>query len=381
MIALAFGGLVVGGKPEDTNDWSRWGGLGWRPYYDLELSDWIPEEGTEFQLYNTSSDTALVPHDPCERSCFNLISRWMNQCTRHDACSQSVPVEVPKLVSPDPRASSCFDTIGRWINQCTEHVNCSPQVPVTLPKRVIEIPIDPLASPKLWVTNGASGRYVILSHCWGTNGLMTLTTSLLSQYQEAIGLESLPNSFRDAIEITRRLGFRYLWIDALCIIQNNTKDWAQEAGNMASYYGLSTLMISATAAEDSSRGILNPRNVSHSPMLGRGRTTSLYQRLLRGGFEIDRSVLATRGWAAQERMLAPRILHYTRQQMIWECAEGLLYEAFSGAGEDNFWVATYDKSECQQYVTEALSQGKILPRYQNHNARMPERSFEDISLH
>lgn len=335
----------------------------------------------EFQLYNTSSDTSLVPHDPRQRSCFDLISRWMNQSTRHDASSQPVPVAVPKLVSPNPRESSCFGMISRWISQCTEHVKCSPQVPVTLPKRVIEIPVNPLISPKLRVTNGASGLYVILSHCWGTKGLMKLTNSVLLQYQEAIKLELLPNSFRDAIEITRRLGFRYLWIDALCIIQDDTDDWAQEAGEMASYYGLSTLMISATAAEDSSRGILNSRGVFHSPMLGTGRRTYLYQRLLRSGFEIERSVLATRGWCAQERILAPRILHYTRQQVIWECAEGLLYEAFGGAGESDFWKATYSKSECQQFVTEALSQGKIVQRYQDHNATMSQRSFEDVSLH
>ena len=284
------------------------------------------------------------------------------------------------LVSPNPRESSCFNLIDDWINQCTEHVKCSPLNPVALPKRVIEIPIDPLAPPRLRITNGALGRYVILSHCWGVKGLMTLTNSLLPQYQEAISLELLPNSFTDAIEISRRLGFRYIWIDALCIIQDNAEDWDQEAGKMASYYGLSTLMISATAAEDSSRGILNRRDVSRSPMLGKGKSFYLHQIMLRHSFQLNSSILSTRGWAAQERMLAPRILHYTRQQMIWECAECLFYEAFSSAGAIKTWHDVYSKSACQQFVTEALSQESTIPRYQDHNAKMLECGSKGISL-
>lgn len=285
-----------------------------------------------------------------------------------------------RLVPPNPRESSCFNLINDWINQCTEHVKCAPLNPVALPKRVIEIPINPLAPPRLRITNGALGGYVILSHCWGINILVKLTNSLLPQYQEGIRLELLPNSFRDAIEITRRIGFRYLWIDALCIIQNDTEDWAEEAGKMASYYGLSSLMISATAAEDSSKGILNPRDVSRSPMLGKGNRFYLRQSVLRRSFQLDSSILSTRGWAAQERMLAPRILHYTGQQMIWECAECLFCEAFSSPGSSNAWFDVYSKSACQQFVTEALSQENTIPRYQDHNAKMPECGFKDISL-
>jgi hypothetical protein len=285
-----------------------------------------------------------------------------------------------RLVPSDPRENSCFTLISRWMDQCTKHSDCSPPVPVELPKRVIEIPVDPLASPKLRMTNGALGRYVILSHCWGTRGLTTLTNSLLPHYQEGIRPELLPNSFRDAIEITRRLGFQYLWIDALCIIQNDAEDWAEEAAKMASYYGLSTLMISATAAEDSSRGILKPRDALRSPILGIRKRFFLCQDLLRSGIEIDRSVLATRGWAAQERMLAPRVLHYTKQQMIWECAEGLFCEAFSDTRVRSAARAGYCKAKCQQFVTEALSQENTVPRYQDHNAKMQKRSFESISL-
>jgi hypothetical protein len=286
-----------------------------------------------------------------------------------------------RRVPSDPRESSCLDLIRQWISQCTRHDGCSPLAPVALPKRVIEIPVNPSVPLKLRTSNGALGQYVILSHCWGSKGLVTLTNAVLSQYQEAIKLELLPKSFKDAIEITRRLGFRYLWIDALCIIQDKTEDWAKEAGKMASYYGLSTLMISATAAKDSSEGILTARSVLYSPILGREKRYYLCQSRLRSDADIDESVLATRGWAAQERMLAPRILHYTKRQMMWECAEEFRYEASDIAQYGQCFSQGYVKSVCQQYISEALSQkNTVLHSYYHDGEKVPERRFSDAFL-
>ena len=256
---------------------------------------------------------------------------------------------------PDPLDDSCFRLIDSWIDQCRMHGKCSLPTSVTLPKRVIAISIDPSESPRLRVTNNELGQYVILSHCWGKRALVALTQSLITQYQEAIQVEELPRSFKDAIEITRKLGFRYLWIDALCIIQDNAEDWAQEVVKMASYYGLSALMISATDAEDSSKGILNVRDASYSPFLGKKRKYCFQQHLFRSDWEIRESILATRGWAAQERMLAPRILHYTKRQIIWEFAVGIIPEA-SGLYTPNSFQLGYQKSKLQPLVTEALDQ-------------------------
>ena len=96
---------------------------------------------------------------------------------------------------------------------------------------------------------------------------------------------------------------------------------------MASYYGLSSLMISATAARSSHEGFLKRRRVIFSPALGEEKNYHLRYGIVEPEIDIGSSILSTRGWAAQERMLAPRIIHYTRRQMIWECAEGLACEA------------------------------------------------------
>lgn len=226
-----------------------------------------------------------------------------------------------------------------------------------LPKRVIEISNDPSVAPRLLHNSGDLGQYVVLSHCWGNTTITKLTDSMIPSFQKAIPIDQLPKSFSDAIYITRRLGFRYLWIDALCISQDNAEDWAEEAPKMASYYGGSALMISASSAEDNSKGILHDRHVPISPMMGPNKKYCLRQRLLRWDWDISHSNLSTRGWAAQERMLAPRILHFTKRQLIWECSEGFKFEASGiqetivGSGQIDY---NFSKKKLQPYVTRAF---------------------------
>jgi hypothetical protein len=267
-------------------------------------------------------------------------------------------IDCKRPVTVDASDPSCFKTILSWLGKCAEHAECARPAPVRLPKRVIEIPINASEAPKLWTTDGNQyGQYVILSHCWGSLGVTKLLNKPLIPFRDAIPLEQLPKTFEDAINITRRLGFRYLWIDALCISQDNTADWNEEAPKMASYYGQSALMIAATAAENSSKGILHNRHVPYSPIIGKDKKYCLRQKLLRWEWDIERSVLASRGWAAQERMLAPRIVHYTRRQMIWECAEDLKFEASgikdtkTGSGQVDMH---FSKSKLQPYVTRGL---------------------------
>ncbi|KAH7399188.1 heterokaryon incompatibility protein-domain-containing protein [Phaeosphaeria sp. MPI-PUGE-AT-0046c] len=278
-------------------------------------------------------------------------------CTVEDVLDSEIDCRRPVIVDPsDPR---CYGVAHSWLEDCTKHKTCNQAAPTRLPKRVIEIPADSTAAPRLLVTDVEQlGQYVVLSHCWGSLGPAKLIDELISQFQQGIPLEQLPRSFLDAITITRQLGFKYLWIDALCISQDNAADWAEEAPKMAYYYGQSALMIAATAAEDSSKGILSERHVPYSPIMGKEKKYYLRQQLLGWEWDIEYSILASRGWAAQERILAPRVLHYTKRQMIWECVEGLRFEAscIKGAVIDSGQVNMRShKSKIQQFVTQGLN--------------------------
>ena len=270
----------------------------------------------------------VIMHDHVVSHVYNLLDEDLN-------------VDHVWPVPGSPTDAKCFNLARTWINQCTTHVGCRDTTSVILHKRVITTLEDPTLPSRLHIANNDSGQYVILSHCWGKTGLAKLKNPLVAKFQDGIDLKLLPKSFRDAINITRHLGFQYLWIDALCIIQDNAEDWEQEAAKMTSYYGQSMLIISATAAEDSSKGILTNREVIYLPVMGKQMKYCLRQRLLRWTYDITHPVLHIRGWAFQERMFAPRILHYTRRQMIWECANGFKLKPQRSTIEE-FTTATID---------------------------------------
>lgn len=110
-------------------------------------------------------------------------------------------------------------------------------------------------------TKGSKVEYTTLTHCWGKTPMPVLTTQQnVSQMLSSIPSESLTKTFRDAILITRRLGYQYLWIDSLCIVQGDDKDWAHESAIMGSIYAGCVLSIVAAAGEDGSLGCLFSRS-------------------------------------------------------------------------------------------------------------------------
>ncbi|TVY55546.1 hypothetical protein LCER1_G002742 [Lachnellula cervina] len=76
----------------------------------------------------------------------------------------------------------------------------------------------------------------------------------------------LPPSFRDAVIVTRELGIRYLWIDSLCIVQDDLDDWRKESAQMDRIYGMSFLTIIAAGASHSQGGCFVPRAIRFPPV-------------------------------------------------------------------------------------------------------------------
>jgi hypothetical protein len=101
-----------------------------------------------------------------------------------------------------------------------------------------------------------SAGYACLSHCWGSGAdiVKTLGDNLQTHLSEGIRIDVLPATFKDAVEICRRLHIAFLWIDSLCIIQDNEDDWRMQAASMADIYENSRITIAASAAKDSTEG-------------------------------------------------------------------------------------------------------------------------------
>lgn len=165
----------------------------------------------------------------------------------------------------DTSSPESLSRAREWLRLCDEsHKLCREFLGSgtnSYPARLIDLrPIQSggLEGYRLIETNGRDkGSYVCLSHCWGPPSkpmpLRTLRSNL-STHLAFIPRKSFPSTFRDAITIATSLGFGYLWIDSLCIIQDSAKDWEAESANMAGIYGGSYLTIAAMSSPDSEGG-------------------------------------------------------------------------------------------------------------------------------
>ena len=167
-------------------------------------------------------------------------------------------------------------------------------------------------------------RYATLSHSWGSYNIIKLTSEDLDTYMEALPVERFPKSFKEAIEITQILGLDYLWIDSLCIIQDNEDDWQKESALMSSVFGGSTITIAASSARDASQGCFMKQPYFSGGL--RARITDGELRRVQdfrsrkvNDLSTFETHLGTRAWALQEIMLPPRTIHFGDRGAFWEC--------------------------------------------------------------
>jgi hypothetical protein len=141
----------------------------------------------------------------------------------------------------------------------------------------------------------------------------------------------LPKTFADAIEITRKLGVDYIWIDSLCIVQDDEDDWRREVALMEHVYGGSYLNLAATSAtsvhggcwvkDEGMRSAFRTKvRVGDAELVREFRDDSCYERAVWG------SHLTTRAWALQEKLLPPRTLHLGDRGAFWECRHTIANE-------------------------------------------------------
>jgi hypothetical protein len=164
---------------------------------------------------------------------------------------------------------------------------------------------------------------------------LTLSRANLETFTQRIPPEALSKTFQDAIVITREFGIGYLWIDSLCIIQDDADDWNREASSMSGVYGSSTLNIAASGASDGSIGCFFKQEKTLRCQIEVTATEGkkMYNVVPRWFFEnsFAKMPLCKRGWALQERVLPRRNLHFTFTQVFWECHERIACETFPSA--------------------------------------------------
>ncbi|ERF70188.1 hypothetical protein EPUS_00376 [Endocarpon pusillum Z07020] len=241
-----------------------------------------------------------------------------------------------------------------WVRECIEkHPDCKHEDESLLPSRVIDVgSYCGDETLRLRQCSGQKAPYVTLSHCWGPSNPARTTSACYNNYLKSIPLAGLPRTYRDAVAVTRFLGIRYLWIDSLCIIQDSTGDWEKECVKMSKTYENSTVTIAGPDAPHCHAGFLDRQPKPAFPEFtfdyqsptskGTGSIDMFYRGYKRGETKLgprpeSNSVLSSRAWALQERLLSRRVLYFGSQLMYWECLTNVRYENLHFPFIDNFW--------------------------------------------
>ncbi|KAH8722549.1 heterokaryon incompatibility protein-domain-containing protein [Phaeosphaeriaceae sp. PMI808] len=240
-------------------------------------------------------------------------------------------------VPSEPLSNHSVRQIKHWIKKCQrKHTKCFDHSKI-LPTRVIDV-----RNPTLQLLDPSPTgihEYVALSHCWGSCRDFLTTRSNLGERKAGFTLEDLPATFKDAVLVTRVLGFRFLWIDSICILQGDKEDWEIEGSKMANVYGNSTLCIAAANAMDDAEGFLKPRSqtmtmkvniISNTPGSSEAEQKTTVFITPTSDLDYPYAPLDGRAWCLQERYLSPRILDFGWNMARWDCLENSWSETARG---------------------------------------------------
>jgi hypothetical protein len=175
----------------------------------------------------------------------------------------NIQTDLPTSIN----STRVFVQARQWIQECLDdHTNCHKNTSnITLPTRLISVHQS---------SNGLSARlcdghllqngtqYLTLSHCWGDDKFLTLNPENKHLFERSIPIEKLTKTFQDALLLTVNIGFQYIWIDSLCIIQGDliNADWENEAVKMCEVYRNATCNIAASGASNGAVGLFTDRN-------------------------------------------------------------------------------------------------------------------------
>jgi hypothetical protein len=236
-------------------------------------------------------------------------------------------------------------------HQCGSRLSTRPN---TQPSLLVDV-ISEKTTPdlvKLHTVGSQNLKYAALSYCWGGAQTKATTTTTIKTYLDQISITSLPSSLRDAIWVTRKLGLQYLWVDSLCIVQDDEIAKVHEIGRMEHIYNNAYVTISADCASSCHTSFLHtniPDSASSAlPFVwddnesGTILFTSINnpQTSLRDSHR--NSPIHTRGWTLQERFMSRRLLVYSKYKIFWVCARG----SDKDGGDENY--EDYDYSDAQR---------------------------------
>ena len=247
---------------------------------------------------------------------------------QHHGLEQPNPANLRQL---DGTGSTWHDQLARsWLATCQGlHHGCNKRpLSSVKPTRLLELNsfgsnyfvrlrnVQELIQPP--------SSYCTLSHCWGGKQPLKLTMGTLAMFLDNIPTEILPKTFIDAIQIVLSLGISYLWIDSLCICQDDRIEWLTESVKMGDIYSNGTCNIAALAAGSDYEGCFTEGPTPASSALyfstkGKRYMIKKPSHYQSRGEQLKSSPLGKRGWVFQELVLSPRTIYYGANRILWDC--------------------------------------------------------------
>lgn len=304
-----------------------------------------------------------------------------NGCLHHaytpadDPAAEFVLSRPVRSIVDDQEATK---QIRLWVSECESH-QCGKDggfyKDTVLPTRVIDIGLDKSRPPRILETHGSNGVYATLSYCWGRQENVTLHHDNLGQFQEKIVIENLPRTIQDAITVTREMAIPYLWVDALCIVQDDQVEKAKEMARMQAIYSRSAVTIIASSASGADVGFLSlpedatlnyqPRPPVVIPVrlapetFGSMSFVDLNSYICYAEHE---EPISRRAWTMQEQLLAQRKLIFTQHNhtMTWSCPHSPWTRAYGGAMHLPYWPGNFSGKE-EDYLRETMNISALAP--------------------
>jgi hypothetical protein len=264
-------------------------------------------------------------------------------CVSPKHYSEAIPFIQPCICSGrklpgSTRDAASLDQAARWLAVCrSDHEQCRARDASFQPTRLLYLGDKDQETIRLVENEASCTTYAALSHRWSeeTKQVQLVHRNMAQRKQGGICLSEFPPMMRDAISVLRRLGILYVWIDCMCIIQDDKDDWRREAATMASVYANAELTLAATWCAGSGQSLFldNSGNTSTAVDIRDVDGTSIFLRPVWPHYTVrdtEEGLLAdtewpllTRAWVYQEQFLSRRMLHFTRHELFWECNEAL----------------------------------------------------------
>ncbi|KAF7562142.1 hypothetical protein G7046_g1984 [Stylonectria norvegica] len=237
--------------------------------------------------------------------------------------------------------STRLELAKSWLDECLKsHQSCAP-AQSEMPRRLLEISTSSIRLLEYQYPDARN--FAALSYSWGPTGNLKTLRSNIESHINGILIETLPRTLADAVHASRALGLQHIWIDSLCIVQDDPDDWESQIPLMSSIYSGATVVIAAQASSSVHDGCLQFGPASNAPLtrtevavkvngaprkvkLSIQEENTIYHHL--PGHHSSRPVgdndvllpLSARAWAFQERFLASRILFCTASEFSWQCS-------------------------------------------------------------